>query len=193
MINFLIKVVKVFTKCIFRIRVNGVENIPVDGSCMLCANHISMWDPVILICHLPRRIAFVAKHETQKVPVIGYILKKIGCIFINRGTVDLAAMRSSLKTLAAGNVLGIFPTGTGEKKHPDAQPKSGCTLLAAKSGTKVVPIGINATYRPFSKIIVNVGEPIDFSRYKGEKCSQTFLEEKTFEIYNKILENKVRV
>ena len=190
MINFLIKVLKVFTKCIFRIEVNGEENIPKDGSCMICINHISMWDPVILICHMPRRIAFIAKKETEKVPVVGWLLKRIGCIFINRDGVDLSAMRQSLKTLSSGNVLGIFPTGTREKKHPDAKPKSGCALLAVKSGTKVVPVGINATYKLFSKIVVNIGESIDFSPYKGEKCSQEFLEEKTLEIYNKILENR---
>ena len=190
MINFLIKVLKLVTKCIFRIEINGADNIPKDGSCMVCANHISIWDPIILICYLPRWINFIAKKETENIPVIGWVLKKIGCIFINRDGVDLSAMRQSLKVLSADNVLGIFPTGTREKKHPDAKPKSGCSLLAAKSGTTVVPIGINATYKPFSKIVVNVGKPVDFSEYKGVKCSQEFLEEKTLEIYDKILENK---
>ena len=190
MINFLIKVIRAFTKCVFRIKINGADNIPTDGSCMICINHISMWDPIILICHLPRRIAFIAKKETEKIPVIGWILKKIDCIFINRDGVDLSAMRQSLKALSSDKVVGIFPTGTREKKNPGAKPKSGCALLAAKSGTRVIPIGINATYRLFSKIVVTVGEPIDFSEYKGQKCSQEFLEQKTSEIYDKILENK---
>lgn len=190
MINFLIKVLKLFTKCIFRTKLNGIENIPQDGSCMICINHISIWDPIILICYMPRRISFIAKKETEKLPVIGWILKKIDCIFINRDGVDLKAMRQSLKVLSSDKVLGIFPTGTREKKNPGAKPKSGCALLAAKSGTTVIPIGINATYKLFSKIVVNIGEPIDFSEYKGQKCSQEFLEQKTSEIYDKILENK---
>ncbi len=193
MINILIKIVKCFTRCIFRVQINGAQNIPDSGDCMICANHISMWDPVILYCFMPRRIHFVAKQETKKVPVVGWILTKINCIFINRESVDLGAMRQSLKTLSSGNVLGIFPTGTREKKNPNAEPKSGCALLAAKAGTRVVPIGINATYKPFSKVIVNIGEAMDFSQFKGEKCSQPLLQEKTFEIYNKILENKARV
>lgn len=193
MINFVIKVVKCFTKIIFRVQINGGQNVPKDGSCMICANHISMWDPVILYCYINRRINFIAKQEAKKIPVVGWILTKINCIFINREGADLAAMRSSLKILSNGDVLGIFPTGTREKKNPDAQPKSGCVLIAAKSGTKVVPIGINATYKPFSKVVVNIGEAIDFSEFKGVKCSQEVLEQKTFEIYNKILENKSRV
>ncbi len=193
MINIIIKIIKFFVRCVFRVQINGADNIPDSGDCMLCANHISMWDPVILYCFIPRKIYFIAKQETKNIPVIGWILTKINCIFINRESVDLGAMRQSLKTLSSGNVLGIFPTGTREKKNPHAQPKSGCALLAAKSGTKVVPIGINATYKPFSKVIVTIGEPIDFAHYKGEKCTQSLLEQKTFEIYNKILENKVRV
>jgi 1-acyl-sn-glycerol-3-phosphate acyltransferase len=123
MINFLINVLKLVTKCIFRIEIIGADNIPKDGSCMVCANHISIWDPIILICYLPRWICFIAKKETEKIPVIGWILKKIGCIFINRDGVDLSAMRQSLKVLSAENVLGIFPTGTREKKTSRCQTK----------------------------------------------------------------------
>lgn len=193
MMNIIEKIVKWFCGCVFKVQVNGAQNIPQSGDCMICANHISMWDPVILYCFLPRKVRFVAKSEMKKVPVVGWILKKINCIFISRGNVDLAAMRQSLKTLSDGNVLGIFPTGTREKKNINARPKSGCALLAAKSGTKVVPVGINATYKLFSKVVVNIGEPMDFSEYKGQKCSQQLLEQKTFEIYNKILENKSKV
>ena len=190
MINFLLFVIKCFLKCIFRIRITGVENIPADGGCMICANHISAWDPVVLICCMPRRIAFVSKEEMKSVPVIGWLLTKVGVVFIKRGSGDIGAIRACLKGIEEGKAIGIFPTGTRERILPDAKPKSGATLIAAKSGTKVVPVGINATYKLFSKITINISEPMDFAEYKGVKLNQEMLESKTNEIYDKIIENR---
>ena len=190
MINFLLFAVKCFLKCIFRITVNGAEKIPAEGGCMICINHISNWDPVVLITCLPRRISFVGKEEIKSVPVIGWLLTKVGIIYIKRGSGDLGAIRACLKGIADGKAIGIFPTGTREKICPDAKPKSGATLIAAKAGTTVIPVGIQSTFRLFSKVTVNVGDAIDFSDYKGVKLSQELLDEKTNEIYTKIIENR---
>ena len=134
MINFLLFLIKCFLVCIFRIRIKGVENIPADGGCMICANHISAWDPVVLICCMPRRIAFVSKEEMKSVPVIGWLLTKVGVVFIKRGSGDIGAIRACLKGIDEGKAIGIFPTGTREKILADAKPKSGATLIAAKIG-----------------------------------------------------------
>ena len=55
--------VKVFCRVIFRIEISGMENIPENGACMVCANHQSNWDPVILILFLKRKVHFMAKSE----------------------------------------------------------------------------------------------------------------------------------
>lgn len=190
MIKFLLFLIKCFLKCVFRIRINGADNIPSEGGCMICANHISAWDPVVLICCMPRRISFVSKEEMKSVPVIGWLLSKMDVVFIKRGSGDLGAIKACLKGLDDGKAIGIFPTGTRERILPDAKPKSGATLIAAKSGTKVVPVGIDATYKMFSKINITVSEPMDFSEYKGVKLTQDVLESKTNEIYDKIIENR---
>ena len=190
MINFLLFAVKCFLKCIFRIQINGADNIPAEGGCMVCANHISNWDPVVLICCLPRRISFVAKEEIKSVPFVGWLLEKVDVIFIKRGSGDLGAIRTCIKGIDEGKAIGIFPTGTREKICADAKPKSGATLIAAKAGTKVVPVGVEATYKLFSKITINIGELMDFAEYKGTKLSQDMLESKTNEIYDKIIENR---
>ena len=190
MIKLLLFVVKCFLKCIFRIKINGAENVPVDGGCMICANHISCWDPVVLICCMPRRISFVAKEEIKSVPFVGWLLERVDVIFIKRGSGDLGAIRACLKGIDDGKAIGIFPTGTRERICADAKPKSGATLIAAKSGTKVIPVGVEATYKLFSKITINISEPMDFVAYKGTKLNQDMLESKTNEIYNKIIENR---
>ncbi|MBQ8526290.1 MAG: 1-acyl-sn-glycerol-3-phosphate acyltransferase [Clostridia bacterium] len=182
--------VKGFMKLIFRIEVRGKENFPLDGGCMVCANHLSMWDPVLLMCFMPRMISFVAKEELKRVPYIGGVLKSVDTIFIKRNSSDLSAIKASMKAIEEGKVVGIFPTGTREKTNPDAKPKSGAALIASKTGAKVIPVGINATYKLFSRIVVTIGEPVDYAEYKGRKMNSEQLENMVCEIYDKIIENK---
>ena len=184
------KVVKWFAKSIFKIKINGAENFPAEGGCMVCANHISMWDPVLLSCFMPRRISFIAKEELKKVPFVGGVLKGCNTVFIWRNSSDLAAIKESIKGINEGRVLGIFPTGTREKRNPDAKPKSGAALIATKAGTTVVPVGIKATYKMFSTVEINIGKPLDYSEYKSQRTNSEQLESIVEEIYNKIIEIK---
>lgn len=188
--NIAYKLVRLFAKSIFKIKISGAENFPEEGGCMVCSNHISMWDPVLLSCFMPRKISFIAKSELKKVPFVGSVLKSCNTIFIKRNSSDLAAIKESLRCISDGRVLGIFPTGTREKKNADAKPKSGVALIATKSGAKVVPVGIKATYRIFSTVEINIGKPIDFAEYKGTKTNSEQLENLSGEIYGKIVEIK---
>jgi 1-acyl-sn-glycerol-3-phosphate acyltransferase len=175
-------------KMIFRIEIKGMENIPKDGGCMICANHISMWDPVLLWGFLPRNISFMAKEELVKVPLVGLLLKAVGTVFVKRGSGDIGAIKACLGALSSGKAIGIFPTGTREKINPGSKPKSGAALIALKAGTSVVPVSIKADYRIFSKVQVVISNPMDFSEYKGKKSSSEELAIITDKIYDKILE-----
>ncbi len=187
--GFATQLVKGFMKLIFRIEINGAENLPETGSCMVCSNHISNWDPVLLQCFLPRMISFMCKEEVSHIPLINSLLRSQHTVFVKRGKGDIGAMRACMKSIDDGRVLGIFPTGTREKKHPGAEPKSGAALIAAKTGAIVVPVSINADYRLFSKVKVNVGKPIDYSSLRGQRLSSDELAKMTEEIYNKIKNN----
>ena len=129
MIKFLLFVIKCFLKCIFRIKINGADNIPTDGGCMICANHISAWDPVVLICCMPRRIAFVSKEEMKSVPFIGWLLTKVDVVFIKRGSGDIGAIRACLKGIEEGKAIGIFPQEP-EKKFSLMPNQSQVQLLS---------------------------------------------------------------
>lgn len=188
--NIIYKAAMGFMKVIFKIEIKGEHNLPAEGGCMVCSNHISMWDPVLISCFFPRRISFVAKEELKRVPFVGGVLKSVGTIFIKRNSGDLAAIKMSIKAIGEGKVLGIFPTGTREKRDPNAKLKSGAALIAAKTGATVVPVGIKATYKLFSKVEVTIGEPIDYSSCKGQKMTSEQLENMIAEIYDKILEIK---
>ena len=187
--DFATKLVRGFMKLIFRIEINGEENLPESGGCMICSNHISNWDPVLLQCFLPRKVSFMCKEEVAHIPLINSLLKSQNTVFVKRGKSDIGAMRACIKAIDDGRALGIFPTGTREKKHPGAEPKQGAALIVAKTGACVVPIAINADYKLFSKVKVNIGNPIDYSSLKGQKVPTEMLAEITKEIYGKIKNN----
>lgn len=176
-----------FCRLIFRIKVVGEENLPVDGSCIVCANHKSNWDAVILLISLKRKVHFLAKSELFKFKPLGAVLKCAGVIPLKRGYADVGAIKTAMEIIKNEKVLGMFPTGTRTKNILDAKPKSGAALIASRMGTKVVPLYIDATYRIFSKITVYIDKPVDLAEYKGVKLSGEELDNISDNIYSKIV------
>lgn len=187
-LRFIEFLVRLFCRIIFRIEIIGTDNIPSDGACMVCANHQSNWDPVILILFLKRKVHFMAKSELFENFFLGKLLKAEGVIPIKRGAADIQAVKASMEVLKSGNVLGMFPTGTRTKNIDSAEAKKGAALIASRTGAYVVPVFINANYRLFSKIKITVGEKIDLSPLKGKKLTAEELEGLSNEIYGKIKE-----
>lgn len=176
-----------FVNAIFRIEVVNPQNMPESGACVVCINHISSWDPLVIGVGIKRRIRFLAKNELFKIPLVGWFLKCIDTIPIKREAGDFAAIKESLRLLKNGGALGIFPTGTRERVHKNAPAKSGAALIAAKSGAPVIPIYIKTNYRLFSAVKIIVGSPLNFSSEKGSYLSQERLSEMADSIYSSIL------
>lgn len=187
MISIIYKIVHWFIHFIFRVEVVNEQNIPENGSCMLCMNHISSWDPPVVVLSLKRKVRFLAKHELFKIPLVGWVLKAINTIPIKRGASDIAAFKASINALKNGEVIGIFPTGTRERIKKDAPVKSGASLIAVKSGAPVVPVYIDADYKLFSKVRLIVGKPMTFPQYAEKHASQSDLAAIAGEIYSEIL------
>ena len=64
--RFLAAIVRPLVHIFYRLEVRGLENIPADGRCIICPNHTSNIDPVLLIVTLRRQIYFMAKAELFK-------------------------------------------------------------------------------------------------------------------------------
>jgi 1-acyl-sn-glycerol-3-phosphate acyltransferase len=180
------KILRVVISFLFRIEAVGEENAPDEGAYVACINHISVFDPIVVGYVSKRRIRFIAKEEVFRIPVVGWYLKSINVIPIKRGSADIGAIKESLRTLKSGEILGIFPTGTRERKNPNASVKSGAALIALKADAPVIPIHINASYKLFSRVRISYGEAVDLSQYRGRKLSQEELSEASELIYSHI-------
>lgn len=158
-------------KIFFRVRVVGEENLPMNGGCVVCANHVSNWDGVFLIGVLKRQICFMGKDELFHVIGLGAILRSIGVIPVKRNSSDIGAVRTAIKTLNDGKALGIFPSGTRVKAGEKVEVKSGVAFIAIKAGVPVIPIYIDSKYRLFGKATIYVGKGVDMSVYGKAKLS----------------------
>ena len=103
----------VIFKLIFKIDVIGVENIPKKGRAILCSNHVSLLDPIVLGIAVPRPISFMAKRELFEKPILGSIVRGLNSLPVDREGSDISAIRTSLKVLKEGKLLGIFLKGLG--------------------------------------------------------------------------------
>lgn len=153
-------------RAMYKLNVIGAENVPEDGCFILCSNHTAKFDPVVLILSVkPRRVHFMAKIETFKVPLFGRFIKKLGMFPVSRGQTDMTSIKTALKYLKDGEVVGIFPQGT---RRPGVDPKTteakeGVAMLSYRTKCTVLPAFIKTKkrrLRPFSKTTVIIGKPI---------------------------------
>lgn len=145
---------------LYRVRVSGQENIPSSGGVILCANHIHMFDPVLMMIGTPRQVQFMAKAEVFSWPIIGYLARLAGAFPVKRGEADIRAVKHSLLLLRGGGVLGIFPEGTRGKAGEAKAPFQGVTMLAERTQSLIVPAAITGNYKLCHPLTIVFGQPV---------------------------------
>ncbi len=163
-------IVKIFCKVVFFVRVEGEENIPKDGAAILAANHTSLWDAPVILTATRRPMRTMGKAELFENKLLAPFLKMAGAFPVRRGTADITAIKTALKTLKDGGIFAIFPTGT-RVKDGDGDAKAGVALIAAKSGAPVIPVAIRGGYRIFKRVTIHVGKPLYVKNENGAKPS----------------------
>lgn len=165
--------VSLLAKIIFRLKVIGVENIPMSGGVIISSNHNSYFDIPLLGCALPRPVDNIAKSELFRNKMIAILFRKLGGFPIRRGQIDRSAMKEAVDRLKAGRMLSYYPEGTRSKDGNLQEPKAGIGRIVVKSGVKVVPVYIHGSHRPrpFRQVIIHFGKPIDF-RIEIEKAEK---------------------
>jgi len=149
---------------------------------ILCINHSSFFDPLVLRAKIKRRINFMAKKELFKNNFFGSILKNLGVFPVDRNKNDLVAYKHALNIIKSQKILGIFIQGTRNKEIQEA--KDGAAMFAIKSGAPVVPVAISSKFKIFSRVKINIGEKINFEIKK--RVDQNILSGATAQITEQI-------
>ena len=134
-------------RLLFRGHTQGNENVPKYGSLVVVSNHGSHLDPPLLGHALGRPVSFMAKAELFKIPLIGSIIRMCGAYPVKRGASDREAIRTATKRLNQGWAIGVFLDGTRQVDGRCNNPLSGAALLAARSGSKLLPVAIVNSHR----------------------------------------------
>ena len=154
----------------YRIKING--QVPEEGAYILCCNHINYLDAAALVLFNKRKLNFVAKEDLFTHGILMWLGHLFDVIPIKRDMQDIEAMKRCLKVLKNGELLGIFPEGTRKGMEKNLKAKNGAAYMAIKSKAKVIPVGIHGSFKPFTKVYVNYGQPLDLSGYTKENLDE---------------------
>jgi 1-acyl-sn-glycerol-3-phosphate acyltransferase len=160
-----------YFKLFNRIEVIGKENVPKDGGILACSNHISALDPPLLGTMFPRKVHFMAKSELFKNNFIGKLLSNLGAFPVKRGLGDKQALRTGINLLGEGKVMGLFPEGTRSKNGELQKGLAGAGFFALKSDAQVVPCAIIGSFKPFGKVKIVFGKPVNLEDLKNQRSS----------------------
>lgn len=186
--KFIRSVVGGVFKLIYRINIINEERLPDNRKLIICANHIHIFDPVILTIIFPNQIHWMGKKQLFENGLLNFVFSKLGAFPVDRDNVGLSTMRESTKILNNNSSLGIFPEGTRVKELDLKNAKPGIALISIKSKAPILPVYIETSYRPFSKVNVYIGEEIEFTESYGQRLTsedyKEYGEKVLYEIYN---------
>lgn len=173
---------------LYKIRVEGdVESINQGIGVIVCSNHISLLDPVILAIVFKRKLRFMGKKELFSNRFFSYLLNSLGVFPVDRDNIDIKSVKTAINLLKNDEVLGIFPEGTRVKNVSEENMKTGIGLIALKSDAVIVPVKIETTYRFRSRIDIFVMPLIQSADYKNEKDATKKI---TKDVYRSIYRTK---
>src|SRR5918994_234158 len=181
-------------RLLYRVRVEGIENVPGDGAAIMASNHISFCDSIFLPLVLKRRITFVAKAEYFEDPKTAWFFRSVGQIPIKRsgGSASQGALEAAAEVLAGGGVFGIYPEGT---RSPDGRlyrGHTGVARLALQRDLPVLPVAMIGTREAqpigqampnlFRPVTIRIGRPLTFERERERADDPMVLRQVTDEV-----------
>ena len=157
---------------LFRIRVVGREQVPATGGVLVCANHQSNFDPVLVGVAVDRRLSVLARQGLFRWAPFRWLIQSLNAIPVDRDGSGVGGLKETLRRLRRNEIVLIFPEGTRTRDGEVAPLKSGFLVLLRRGRVPLLPIGIDGAYEAWprhrllprwSDIHVFVGEPIETS------------------------------
>ncbi len=167
--NVLRTLCRLISVLLFGLRVEGRENHPASGAGLICSNHQSYFDPILVGLTCDRRMNYLARDSLFRVPFFKQLIQFLDAIPIDREGSGLAGLKETLRRLKAGELVLIFPEGTRTHDGEVAALKPGFCSVARRSKAPLVPVGFDGAYQAWprtskwprlSRVAVVIGPPI---------------------------------
>lgn len=179
-------------RTLFKIKVEGLENLPKKTNFIIIANHTSYLDPLVMMIVIPRKIHCIALRSLYMFPLLGWYLQ------MNEALPEGSSSEKALNLLSKNRVVGLFPEGGISRDGQLKNFRRGVALLALRTGRPIVPCAIFGTYEAlprtarfpklFTPIKVKIGEPQYLLKEFDDLIDDVYLQEGTFKLQNKIKE-----
>lgn len=183
---------------LWRIHVEGLENIPSIGPAVLCPNHAAAIDSFFVPAVLDRNLIYVGKSEYLDDWKTRKLFPALGMIPIDRrgGDHAAAALDAARQVLERGGLFGIYPEGTRSRSGKLHKGHTGAARLAVETGAPIIPVGLigTAAIQPVDRVLprfrldvtIRFGEPITVDRYTGRIGDRAVYRELTDEVMYEI-------
>jgi 1-acyl-sn-glycerol-3-phosphate acyltransferase len=178
-------------KLFFRLKVEGIENLPKMHNFIAVANHTSFLDPLVVMAGIPEKIHCIALRWLYQIFWLGWFLR------LTETLPSGASSPRAVGLLLKNENVGLFPEGGISRDGRLREFKRGAALLAFKTGRPIVPCAIFGTFqslplgrripRPVS-LKLKIGKPIYLLKEFDEIIDDIRLQEGIFKVRNSIKE-----
>lgn len=167
---------RVFLMLFFRIRVHGLENYPAHEGLLVCVNHQSYLDPIIVGVVVPRPVNYLGRKSLFKTASLAWFMRLNDTIALDREGAGIGGMKETLRRIKRGESVAMFPEGT---RTPDGEfhsIKLGFCAVAKRTRSTLMPIGFDGAFQAFPRtrllpspgqIHAVMGKPIPFEEYES--------------------------
>jgi acyl-[acyl-carrier-protein]-phospholipid O-acyltransferase / long-chain-fatty-acid--[acyl-carrier-protein] ligase len=146
-VGMLAKLLRVICKVVFRVKVNGLENVPSHDRLLIVANHESFLDGMLLGLFIPKRATFVVHTGVLKTWLFRQILKLTPHLAVD--PTSPLAMKKVVKRLEAGENVVIFPEGRITLTGALMKVYDGPGFVAAKTGATILPVRVEGAAQSY--------------------------------------------
>jgi 1-acyl-sn-glycerol-3-phosphate acyltransferase len=153
----------------FRYRVLGRENWPSSGGALVCANHQSFLDPIIIGCTCDRRLHYMARKNLFDKPFFRWLIGLYNAFPVEREGMGIGGLKETLRRMKYGEMVVIFPEGTRTLDGFVGELHPGFCAVARRAKQPIVPLGMDGAFGAWPRgqkrpklhpISVTIGEPI---------------------------------
>jgi 1-acyl-sn-glycerol-3-phosphate acyltransferase len=149
--NFFRVVARLIGTIGFRVRWTGNENFPTTGGALICSNHQSFFDPVLVGLACNRRMNYLARETLFQSRLLAPLIHFLDAIPIDREGGGLAGLKETLRRLKAGEQVLIFPEGTRTRDGEVGLLKGGFCGVARRSRVPLVPVAVDGAYQAWPR------------------------------------------
>ncbi|MEN8661044.1 MAG: lysophospholipid acyltransferase family protein [Lentimonas sp.] len=139
-----------FFSTLYDFSTSGMPNVPLEGSVIFAANHISFFDPPAIGCQVHRHVNYFAR-DSLFTGMLGKALYKLEAIPVARENADISSLKAIFRALKKKGAIAIYPEGTRSPTGELMEPKAGAGMIACKSKATVIPTRLFGTYEVFGR------------------------------------------